>query len=42
MATVMSSDKENDPDILSMIGASAALHVSHIPFMKATGACAWV
>ena len=38
MAQVLSADKENDPDILSMIGASAALHVSHIPFLKPTAA----
>ena len=37
MATVMSADKENDPDVLSMIGASAALHVSPIPFLQPTG-----
>jgi polyribonucleotide nucleotidyltransferase len=33
-ATVLSADRENDPDILAMIGASAALHVSEIPFLK--------
>jgi polyribonucleotide nucleotidyltransferase len=33
-ATVFSADRENDPDVLAMIGASAALHVSHIPFLK--------
>ena len=32
MATVVSADRDNDPGILSMIGASAALHVSDIPF----------
>lgn len=37
MASTLSADKENDPDMLSMIGASAALHVSHIPFAKPTG-----
>jgi polyribonucleotide nucleotidyltransferase len=37
-ATVFSADKENDPDVLAMIGASAALHVSHIPFLKPYGA----
>jgi polyribonucleotide nucleotidyltransferase len=37
MGAVLSADKENDPDILSMIGASAALHLSHIPFLKPTG-----
>ena len=35
MATVLSADQENDPDVLCMIGASAALHVSHIPFLQA-------
>jgi polyribonucleotide nucleotidyltransferase len=38
MSVVLSADKENDPDILSMIGASAALHLSHIPFLKPTAA----
>src|ERR1700726_2717140 len=37
MANTLSADKENDPDILCMIGASAALHVSQIPFLKPTG-----
>jgi polyribonucleotide nucleotidyltransferase len=32
IATVLSHDKENDPDVLAMTGASAALHVSDIPF----------
>src|SRR6476661_4509964 len=36
MGAVLSADKENDPDVLSMIGSSAALHVSHIPFLKVT------
>src|ERR1700730_7589455 len=36
MGAVLSADKENDPDILSMIGSSAALHVSHIPFLRPT------
>jgi len=30
--TVLSADQENDPDILSIIGASAALSISDIPF----------
>jgi polyribonucleotide nucleotidyltransferase len=38
MGAVLSADKENDPDVLSMIGASAALHMSQIPFLKPTGA----
>jgi polyribonucleotide nucleotidyltransferase len=32
MATVVSADRDNDPGILSMIGASAALGISDIPF----------
>ncbi|HZU36374.1 MAG TPA: polyribonucleotide nucleotidyltransferase, partial [Gemmataceae bacterium] len=38
MGAVLSADKENDPDILSMTGASAALHLSPIPFLKPTAA----
>ncbi len=37
-AIVLSADKDNDPDVLAMIGASASLHVSHIPFLQPTGA----
>ncbi len=32
IATVLSMDQENDPDTLAMIGASAALQLSDIPF----------
>ncbi len=32
IATVLSADQENDPDILAMVGASAALTISDIPF----------
>jgi len=32
IATVLSADKENDPDTCAVIGASAALAVSDIPF----------
>jgi len=32
IATVLSMDQENDPDVLAMIGASAALVISDIPF----------
>lgn len=32
IATVLSVDKENDPDILAVVGASAALEISDIPF----------
>ena len=37
MGAVLSADKENDPDILCMIGSSGALHMSHIPFLRPTG-----
>jgi polyribonucleotide nucleotidyltransferase len=37
MSMVLSADKENDPDILAMVGASAALSVSSIPFGGPTG-----
>lgn len=30
--TVLSTDQENDPDILAIIGASAALSISKVPF----------
>jgi polyribonucleotide nucleotidyltransferase len=39
VATVMSADRENDPDIPAMIGASAALSISKIPFLGPLGAC---
>ncbi len=32
IATVLSMDQENDPDVLAMVGASAALEISNIPF----------
>ncbi len=32
IATVLSADRENDPDLVAMLGASAALEVSDIPF----------
>ena len=32
VATVLSVDKENDPDVAAMIAASAALEISDIPF----------
>ncbi|MCB9980688.1 MAG: polyribonucleotide nucleotidyltransferase [Rhodospirillales bacterium] len=38
IATVMSHDLENDPDIVAMIGCSAALTISGIPFMGPIGA----
>jgi polyribonucleotide nucleotidyltransferase len=39
MASVLSFDGENDPDVLAMIGASAALTISKIPFLGPIGAC---
>lgn len=38
ICTVISADKETDPDITAMIGASAALAVSGIPFNGPIGA----
>ncbi|GIW11395.1 MAG: polyribonucleotide nucleotidyltransferase [Dehalococcoidia bacterium] len=38
ITTVMSADRENQPDILSIIGASAALGISDIPFEGPVGA----
>ena len=38
VATVLSADKDVDPDIASMIGASAALTISGIPFAGPLGA----
>ena len=36
--TVISADQENDPDIMGIVGASAALSVSDIPFAGPVGA----
>ena len=38
ICTVLSHDLENDPDIVSIIGASAALTISGIPFLGPLGA----
>ncbi len=38
MATVLSCDLVNDPDIVAMIAASAALTISGVPFMGPIGA----
>jgi len=38
VVAVLSADQENEPDILSIIGASAALTVSDIPFEGPVGA----
>jgi polyribonucleotide nucleotidyltransferase len=32
IATVLSADRENDPDVVAMLGTSVALHISDIPF----------
>ncbi len=37
ITTVLAHDLENDPDIVSMIGASAALTISGLPFMGPIG-----
>jgi len=39
IATVLAHDMENDPDIVAMIAASAALTISGLPFMGPIGAC---
>jgi polyribonucleotide nucleotidyltransferase len=38
ISTVLSADQVNDPDILSIIGASAALMLSHVPWEGPVGA----
>ena len=38
ICTVLSHDLENDPDIVAMVGASAALTISGIPFLGPIGA----
>ena len=38
MVAVLSADRQNDPDVLGIIGAGAALHISDIPFAEAIGA----
>jgi len=37
MTTVLSTDQQNDPDILSINGASAALTISQVPFQGPIG-----
>jgi polyribonucleotide nucleotidyltransferase len=39
IATVLSHDLENDPDVVAMIAASAALTISGLPFMGPIAAC---
>ena len=38
-AMALATDQENDPDILAMIGASAALSISQIPFEGPSASC---
>ncbi|MCW5716845.1 MAG: polyribonucleotide nucleotidyltransferase [Bauldia sp.] len=38
IATVLSHDLENEPDVIAMVAASAALTISGIPFMGPVGA----
>lgn len=38
IATVLSVDQEHEPDVLAITGASAALHISDIPFGGPVGA----
>ncbi len=37
MSAVLSADKDTDPDVISMVGASAAVAISSIPFNGPTG-----
>src|SRR5262252_2939164 len=39
ICTVLSHDLENDPDIVALVGASAALTLSGIPFLGPIGGC---
>ncbi|HET6518641.1 MAG TPA: polyribonucleotide nucleotidyltransferase, partial [Geminicoccaceae bacterium] len=39
VCTVLAHDQENDPDIVAMIGASAALTISGIPFLGPIAGC---
>ncbi|MBL4719984.1 MAG: polyribonucleotide nucleotidyltransferase [Alphaproteobacteria bacterium] len=39
ICTVLAHDLENDPDVVSLVGASAALTISGIPFMGPLGGC---
>jgi polyribonucleotide nucleotidyltransferase len=39
ICTTLSHDLENDPDIVALVGASAALTISGIPFMGPIAAC---
>jgi len=39
ICTVISHDLENDPDVVAMVGASAALTISGLPFLGPIGGC---
>jgi len=39
ICTVLSHDLENDPDVIAMVGASAALTISGLPFLGPIGGC---
>ena len=39
IVTVLSYDQENDPDVVGMVAASAALTISGVPFNGPIGAC---
>ena len=39
ICTVLSHDMENDPDVVALVGASAALTISGIPFLGPIGGC---
>src|SRR5256886_17171527 len=39
VCTVLSHDLENDPDVVALVGSSAALTISGIPFMGPIAGC---
>ncbi len=39
ICTVLAHDLENDPDVVAMVGASAALTISGVPFLGPIGGC---
>ena len=39
ICTVLSHDMENDPDIVALVGSSAALTLSGVPFLGPVGGC---
>jgi len=41
IALVLSADKDNDPDVVGINGAGAALALSRHPLGGPIGACAW-